>query len=53
MLLMQEARMPLYLALAKAGSSSPARMAMIAMTTSNSMRVKAVKSAVRSVSTAP
>src|SRR5439155_13266344 len=34
-------RLPFSLAVARAGNSNPARMAMIAMTTSNSMRVKA------------
>src|SRR6266550_6031961 len=41
MLLMQEVRMPLYLAFAKAGSSRLARMAMMAITTNSSMRVNA------------
>ena len=37
---MQKADLPFSLALASAGKSSAARMAMIAMTTSNSIRVK-------------
>src|SRR5947209_31644 len=37
---MQAVRMPLYLALDKAGNNIAARMAMIAITTSNSINVK-------------
>src|SRR6266702_7661873 len=40
-LLMQSRRLAFALALASAGRSNPARMAMIAMTTNNSMSVKA------------
>jgi hypothetical protein len=40
MLLMHAARMPVYLAFAKAGSNMAAKMAMMAMTTSNSISVK-------------
>src|SRR5438067_9942323 len=40
MLFRQEARMPWYFARARAGNSSPARMEMIAITTSSSIKVK-------------
>jgi hypothetical protein len=42
-LLMQAACLPFAWAFAKAGSSSAARIAMIAMTTSNSINVNALK----------
>src|SRR5688500_2909305 len=46
-LFVQEVRLALFFALARAGRSMPARIAMMAMTTSNSMSVKARRRAVR------
>ena len=48
-LLIQEIRWPLALALARAGRSIPARMPMMAITTSSSIKVKAAKAGLRSV----